>query len=63
MFSTSLMLVEVKGHVHNVSAYSRRSVNAWVVEYRVHILSRAVNFSLLAGPNPSEQKPNQTKTG
>ena len=26
----------------------------------MHILSRAVNFSLLAGPNPSEQKPNQT---
>ena len=54
----------LKGHDHNVSAYSRRSVNAWGVvnfsEYRVHILSRAVNFSLLAGPNPSEQKPNQT---
>ena len=29
-------------------------------DYRVHRLSRAVNFSLLAGPNPSEQKPNQT---
>ena len=26
----------------------------------MHILSRAVNFSLLAGPNPSEQKQNQT---
>ena len=25
-------------------------------EYRVHILSRAVNFSLLAEPNPLEQK-------
>ena len=39
----------LKGHDHNVSAYSR-----------VHILSRAVNFSLLAGPNSSEQKPNQS---
>ena len=53
----------IKGHDHNVSAYSRRSVNAWgVVNFAstVCILSRAVNFSLLAGPNSSEQKPNQT---
>ena len=77
------------GHDHNVSAYSRRSVNAWgVVNFAslpphaqrlsniycvlrcacggrpgneaMHIPSRAVNLSLLAGPNPSEQKPNQT---
>ena len=26
----------------------------------MNILSRSVNFSLLAGPNPLEQKPNQT---
>ena len=58
---------DLKGHGHNVSAYSRRFVNARGVvnfaEFRVHIRSRAVNFSLLAKPNPSEQKPNQTKTG
>ena len=26
----------------------------------MHIRSRAVTFSLLAGPNPSKQNPNQT---
>ena len=52
-----------KGHDHNVSAYSRRSVNAWgVVNFASTVCTyytRAV-ISLLAGPNPSEQKPNQS---
>ena len=50
-----------RSHCFSILTYVRKRVGCGqFCEYRVHILSRAVNFSLLAGPNPSEQKPNQT---
>ena len=51
--------VLLKGHDHNVSAYSRRSVNAWgVVNFASTVCTYYPGQSTF--PNPSEQKPNQT---
>ena len=56
----------LKGHVHNVSAYSRRSVNVRdVVNFASTLCTydpEQSTFPCSSGRNPSEQKPNQTIT-
>ena len=60
-------LLWLKGHDHNVSAYSRRSVNVQgVVNFASTVCTydpESSTFTCSSGPNPSEQLPNQTKTG